>query len=409
MKFKNGLPVVMTCAAVCVFSASQSIFAPLALLIGKGFGRGAVWTGLLFVAYYIMNIVVCPFAGRVISKIGCHHTISIGLLLFAASALLLSYANRFELVLLCLAVAGTTSVLVLLAGMELRSGLTGREHTSGILSVSVGMGAGAVAGAVYVCVMLFRCHSWRDIYFGFGIVVAVFALIYAVLPIRGVPTDSGWQGELSSALRLQRMYPSYLILFLYAGASITATSWMAAYMMQTLGYTTVIAAIAGILMWSCITFGRFICIRLVSHYPALNISAVLTIILICSLCLCGLVPDGRLFWIAVFGIGLGLSGLWPLLTGAALFGNGGGATLSVILLWECAGAAVLPFLAGLLGNLAGMRMVVFLSAALFLIIGFSMQHVLSPKRAVASMRRVRRPPAARPPEEPEVNLNDEAS
>lgn len=390
MKFKNGLPVVMSCAAVCVFAVSQSILAPLVLLIGKEFGHGIAWSGLFFAAYYGLNIIACPFAGRLISALGDHYPVSLGLAVFAAASLLLSCADRFLFVCLGFAALGVAAVFVLLAGIEAVSVFTGRVHADCVMGTAVLMGFVAAGGAVYTALMLVRDYSWRQIYFFLGVAVAGLALLHAVIPFPKTAPDEGWQEELGSALRLRRMYPSYFMLFLYAGAEAIATGWMGGYMTRSLGYTSIIAAIAAVLMWTCMACGRALCFRFAASVPAGRLVTILLAILILSLGLCVIVPDGRLFWFAVSGIGVGLSCLWPLLLRTTLGRENGGATLSVLLLWECAGAAVLPAAVGLLGSQAGMRTVMYLAALLFTAVGVLMWHILSGQRESVRARAVRR-------------------
>ncbi len=407
MKFKNGLSVVMTCAAVCVFAASQSIVAPLALLIGKDFGHGIAWSGLLFAAYYILNIVVCPFAGRLVSGLGQrHHAVSVGLFLFAGASLLLGWVDRFPLVCLCLAALGVAAVFVLLVSIGCLCLFTGRTYTSAIPEIAIVMAIGSVLGAVYCGIMLFHDRSWKDIFFWLGVAMAVFALFYTLVPFPVTEPETGWQSELGSAFRLRRMYSSYFTLFLYAGAGVIATGWMAGYMMHTLGYTPVIVGIADSLLWGCVAVGRVLCVYFLKRFPVGSVASAFSVLLVCSLCLCAAVPDGKLFWFAVFGVGLGIAGIWPLLTSAALDEEGGGATLSVMLLWECAGSAVFSLLAGLLGSQLGMRIVLVLSICLFVMVAFLMQGVLASKRGGGvRMRRISRP--ALP--EDEIDMDDEAS
>lgn len=379
MKFKNGLPIVLTWVALCTFTIPQGSLAPLALPIGRDFGLGVDWSGLFFAAVYIVNIVACPLFGKLTAVIGARFAVSVGLLVFGSASLLLSFADRLLFVCLSLSALGAGAAFVLLGGVGYLSSLTGRAHAYCIPAASIPMGAGAALGAVCNCLTLTRALGWRRLYFWLGIVVLTFDLLYTVLPLPKAEPDPKWKVEFGSALRLRRMYSFYSLLFVYAGAEICATCLLAGYMLS-LGYTSVIAAIAGVLMWVCVVGGRVLCARLLPSCPPTRMTVALTLVLVCSLCLCAAVPDGKLFWAAVFGVGLGLSGLWVLLTCKALGGTGGGATFSAALLWECAGAACVPTAMRWIGRLAGMRAVILLTAGLFAVAGIAMLKLLEPPK-----------------------------
>lgn len=390
MKFKHGLPVAVACVAVGASAASQSIFAALVLLIGKGFGFGTAWSGLLFVAYYMFGLAACLFAGRLVDVFGRHHSISVGLALFAAAAVLLSFANWFPLAAAGVAALGAAAAFVLIAGMGVFCSLPGGGFPGCVPVAAAAMACGATLGAGYCALMLLCGHGWQEIYFFLGAAVLALSLFSGAVHFPQLAPDRDWQAEFRSALRLRRLYPAYIALAFYAGVEISATGWMSGYMVKALGYTPAIAAIALTLLWACVCVGRMLCSRLAGAMNAAGLFMILTAVLVVSLCLCAAVPDGRLFWIAVFGAGLGLSGLWQLLAGSALAGNAGTPTFAVMMLWECIGAAVIPFAAGVLGSCFGMGCVLGCAVALAVLCAGFAPRVLS--------KRLRAKPAAAPRE-----------
>ena len=92
-----------------------------------------------------------------------------------------------------------------------------------------------------------------------------------------------------------------------------------------------------------------------------------------------------LFWIALLLIGTGLSALWPLIASTALdAGNNGGTVMSLILFFGYFGAAVIPYVIGLVGDAAGLRVALVASAFVFAALGavvrFMMPRHISEKR-----------------------------
>ena len=276
MKFKHGLPVAVACVAVGASAASQSIFAALVLLIGKGFGFGTAWSGLLFVAYYMFGLAACLFAGRLVDVFGRHHSISVGLALFAAAAVLLSFANWFPLAAAGVAALGAAAVFVLIAGMGVFCSLPGGGFPGCVPVAAAAMACGATLGAGYCALMLLCGHGWQEIYFFLGAAVLALSLFSGAVHFPQLAPDRDWQAEFRSALRLRRLYPAYIALAFYAGVEISATGWMSGYMVKALGYTPAIAAIALTLLWACVCVGRMLCSRLAGAMNAAGLFMILT-------------------------------------------------------------------------------------------------------------------------------------
>ena len=369
MKLKRILPAVMTCLALCMFSMSQAVLASFAARIAASFGHGAGWSGFLFAAGCIFYIVVSPFAGRLVSAVGRHIAVSLALVFCAVPAFCIPFAERFWLVCLALAVLGGASVFVLLTGIEAVSVLTGRIYAECIPLCAAVLGFGALCGAGSSCLLTCFGHGWRRAYFILGIILAVAAVLHAVIPFPKLPPFrlDYWQSERRSTLRVQRMYRYSFAIFLYAGVEVVAVGWIAAYMTNTLGYTPLIASVAIALVWLGVAIGRFMYARAADRTPPRQCAAILSLVLFCSLILLTAVPDGRLFWLAVCVMGAGLSVLGPLFYAAGVDANdGGGATLSVLVLWDCAGKAVVSLLAGAFGSWISMRSVMILAMVLLL-------------------------------------------
>ena len=83
-----------------------------------------------------------------------------------------------------------------------------------------------------------------------------------------------------------------------------------------------------------------------------------------------------------------LSALWPLIASTALdAGNNGGTVMSLILFFGYFGAAVIPYVIGLVGDAAGLRVALVASAFVFAALGavvrFMMPRHISEKRTEA--------------------------
>ncbi len=403
MKLKRILPTVITCIAISIFALSQALLAPLAARIAASFGHGLGWSGFLYAAGCIPYIVAGPFAGRLLSATGRHFSVSLALGLCAGAGILLFRADQFWLVCLGLALLGAAGVFVLPAGLESLRAVTGFAPADSLALCAPVLGLGASCGALLGGLLTVHGHTWRSVYLIFSIIAAITGAVHALIPFPrlSVVRLERWQTEQRSALRMQRMYPYYFTVFLYAGLEVLATSWMAAYMIHALGYTTLIASVAVALIWICAAIARLACARLTERIAPQRLALLQCLLLLCALSLCLAVADGRLFWLAVCCIGLGLSGLWPLLFGAALDVNGGGgATMSILMLWACAGAGSISVLAGIIGSQFGMTPV--MSAAVLLsIVCFMLCGRVLPRKCLAPRPRGKAAAFPAPDELPE--------
>lgn len=371
MKEQHTLPIAMTRIAISIFAVSQTMLAPLIVLIGADFDRGVGSSGFLFTAYYISNIFFCLVTGKIIALLGKHRAMTMGLAIYAGAAILFSRAESFVLACLCFTVLGAFATFIEAAGMDIVDALATNDPSSNLTMTHGIAGIGMVGGVLYSGVMLSQGFDWRAVYLYLGIAVAVMTVVYALTPFPAMAANaSGGFSELRSIFSNKMFWPTFLALFLYVGAEGTATGWMATYMTESLGYTSLIASLATGLIWACVTAGRILCSKLVETVPVRRLVPGMAVILAVSLFLSTLVPDGKVFWLAVVGIGVGLSGMWPLIASTALgSGDNGGTIMSVILFAGYFGAAVIPYLTGLIGDAFGMKAALLSAAVIFLICG----------------------------------------
>lgn len=405
MNLKRILSTVTSCIAISVFAMIQTLLVLSVFPIAASFGYGSGWSCLLFAAFAVPYIFISFITGKLFAAAGHHLSVTLSLTLCAAATIFLSIADNILLVFLGLAALGIAAVFVLLAGMDALSSLTCRPCADCAPLCALFFAIGAAAECVAAGMLASFGHDWRSIFFIFGITAAVAALLHAVVPFPRLPhlRANRWRAEFHSALRMQRMYPFFFAVLLYAGIEILATAGMAVYMVDALGYTSLIASLAVSLIWLCAAFGRFACSRLTVRFSPSLLSTILCAVLALTLALCAVIPDGTVFWLAICFIGIGLSGLWQLLFSAALENNQGGtATLSAMLLWSHAGAGLLFAAAVALSGFWGMRTVIFAVVFLLFIEAFLLSGIL-PHTTSVHMAPDWRAPEAEDDPEPEFD------
>lgn len=371
MKQQNSLPIAITRIAISIFAVSQTMLAPLIVLIGADFDRGVGSSGFLFTAYYISNIFFCLVTGKIIAMMGKHRAMTMGLAIYAAAAILFSRATGFAFACLCFTVLGAFATFIEAAGMDIVDALSTNDPSSNLTMTHGIAGIGMVGGVLYSGIMLSHGFDWRSVYLFLGIAVGIMTVIYAITPFPKMETHaSGGLSELKAIFSNKKLYPTFLALFLYVGAEGTATGWMATYMTGSLGYTSLIASLATGLIWACVTVGRIVCAKLVETVSVRRLVTGMVLILAFALCLSVSISSGSLFWLSIIGIGIGLSGIWPLIASTALdSADNGGTIMSVILFAGYFGAAVIPYLAGLIGDALGMKAALLSAMIVFLFCG----------------------------------------
>lgn len=379
MNLKRILSTATSCIAISVFAIIQTLLVLFSFSIAASFGYGPGWSCLLFAAFAVPYIFISPAVGKVFAAAGHHLSVALSLALCAASTIFLSCADHILLVFPGLILLGIAAVFVLLASVDAVSALTCRPCADCLPLCALFFAIGAAIGCTACALLSSFGHDWHSILFILGTVTAGAALLHAIVPFPRLPhlRASRWRSEFSSAMRMQRMYPFFFAVLLYAGIELLATAGMAFYMIQTLGYTSFIALLAVTLIWLCTAIGRFFCSRLTSLYSPSVLSAILCIILALTLILCAAIPDGTIFWLAICFIGIGLSGLWQMLFSAALkYNQGSTATLSSLLCWSCIGGGLLFTAAVALSGVLGMRTVIFAAVLLLLIETFLLPGLL---------------------------------
>ena len=119
-------------------------------------------------------------------------------------------------------------------------------------------------------------------------------------------------------------------------------------------------------------FGRITCAQLVHKYSIRRLELILTIITVISLLVVAGAPTPLLFWIAVLGIGVGISGMWPLCAATLLNQErNGGTIMAVILFFGYFGSSVIPYVVGLVGDAFGMNLAMAASAVVFALFGLT--------------------------------------
>lgn len=383
----TALPILITRVAICIFAVSQTMLSPLITQIGAAFGLGLGGSGFLFTAYYISNIFFCLVTGRIIAVIGKRTAMKAGLIFYALVTFAFAHTHSFAIACVFISCMGALATFIEAVGMDLVDDMSPVDAASNLTMTHGIAGIGMVGGVVYSGLMLNAGYDWRTIYTMMSVAVGAVAVIFCIVRFPKMhQSAAGGLAELKHWFTRRELYPTYLALFLYVGAEGAVTGWMATFMTTTLGYSSLLASLGTAAIWTVVTVGRIVCAGLVgTRYTVRALVSFLCTVCVIGILLTAGVTMPVLFWVSLLLVGAGLSALWPLIASTALdAGNNGGTVMSLILFFGYFGAAVIPYLIGLIGDAAGLRMALIASAVVFAALGLVVRFVMP--RSVSEKR-----------------------
>lgn len=383
----TALPILITRVAICIFAVSQTMLSPLITQIGAAFGLGLGGSGFLFTAYYISNIFFCLVTGRIIAVIGKRTAMKAGLIFYALVTFAFAHTHSFAIACVFISCMGALATFIEAVGMDLVDDMSPVDAASNLTMTHGIAGIGMVSGVVYSGLMLNAGYDWRTIYTMMSVAVGAVAVVFCIVRFPKMhQSAAGGLAELKHWFTRRELYPTYLALFLYVGAEGAVTGWMATFMTTTLGYSSLLASLGTAAIWTVVTVGRIVCAGLVgTRYTVRALVSFLCTVCVIGILLTAGVTMPILFWVALLLVGAGLSALWPLIASTALdAGNNGGTVMSLILFFGYFGAAVIPYLIGLIGDAAGLRMALIASAVVFAALGLVVRFVMP--RSVSEKR-----------------------
>lgn len=383
----TALPILITRVAICIFAVSQTMLSPLITQIGAAFGLGLGGSGFLFTAYYISNIFFCLVTGRIIAVIGKRTAMKAGLIFYALVTFAFAHTHSFAIACVFISCMGALATFIEAVGMDLVDDMSPVDAASNLTMTHGIAGIGMVGGVVYSGLMLNAGYDWRTIYTMMSVAVGAVAVVFCVVRFPKMhQSAAGGLAELKHWFTRRELYPTYLALFLYVGAEGAVTGWMATFMTTTLGYSSLLASLGTAAIWTVVTVGRIVCAGLVgTRYTVRALVSFLCTVCVIGILLTAGVTMPILFWVSLLLVGAGLSALWPLIASTALdAGNNGGTVMSLILFFGYFGAAVIPYLIGLIGDAAGLRMALIASAIVFAALGLVVRFVMP--RSVSEKR-----------------------
>ncbi|MDI3531415.1 MAG: hypothetical protein PWP60_1264 [Candidatus Atribacteria bacterium] len=327
------------------------------------FKLSATLGGRLFFMYYLSYVILTFLSGWSAQFFGGGWVLFVCYLFLIAGFAMLGVAASFLYLALGMLLLGAGGGLLEAPLTTVISRFFPGDEGYALNLSQVFFGVGASAGPFLTGFLLSRGVSWRLLYI-LLLVVAMFlaTLIFRSRDLFGVSVSqrekisreflSRWKGFLGILA---------LAMLLYVGAEIGSSSWMSTYLVRELQGTVFWGGAAIAVFWAMITMGRFLFAflsRFLDYSLLLRIGSGINIISLLFLLFTSRV---ELALVAFGGLGLGCSGIWPLIIAhlTSRIEENHFACVGFVVGFGGLGALIFPYLFGFLGDHLGLRSIFF--------------------------------------------------
>ncbi|MCH1982014.1 MFS transporter [Ruminococcus sp. OA3] len=342
--------------AAFLYSLCTNILAPLLVSIGREFGIGLQKSGGMFLAFFAGNFAACTVSGWLVGRFGKVIVFYGSLVCMTVLCGIIGAAPSFWAVCTALFLLGFATLIMQVTAVSIPADIAVGDTASAVSGVQAFCGFGALAGLLWSGIVLALGVSWRMSYLSFAAVslaatIYILGVKFPVLPCSG----SGGFREMRGLLKNKSFQPTFLCLFLYAGAETAICSWLVTYLTESLGFASLEASAVTGTIWGGVFVGRLVCAKLTRRIrPAVIVMSMIPISAACVLAIVHL--QGPAVCVAAVVLGLSMSGIWPL-TASKLVDDeryDSGTTISIAFLFSYIGNSLVPYMIGAIGERVGL-------------------------------------------------------
>ncbi len=329
----------------------------------REFNLSATLGGRLFFMYYLSYVVLTFSSGWSAQLFGGGWVLFACYLFLVAGFAMLGMAPSFLYLNLGMLLLGAGGGLLEAPLTAVISRFFRGEEGYALNLSQVFFGVGASIGPFLTGFLLSRGVPWRLLYI-FLLLVAIL-LATLVFKSRELFQISSPKREKITMEFLSRwkgfLGVMALAMLLYVGAEIGSSSWMSTYLVRELQSTIFWGGTAIAIFWAMITGGRFLFAflsRFFDYSLLLRIGSVMNVISLLFLLFTSRI---ELALMAFGGLGLGCSGIWPLIIAhlTSRIEENHFASVGFIVGFGGLGALTFPYLFGFLGDHLGLRSIFF--------------------------------------------------
>lgn len=277
------------------------------------FGISPSEGGQLFSLYYFSYVLITFSSGILSDLVGAKWVLVLSQLFLLIGFSTVSLADRFSTIkwgMLLLGFGGGFCEAPL-TGLVSRV-FTGEEGYA--LNISqISFGLGAASGPFLMGFFLSQGISWRVLYLVSALVSLLLLLFFVVdRTLLAVPRTEKEKKDWSSLLNFRGLLlSSFLAIFLYVGAEIGSSAWMSTYLVRELKAGIYVGGVAMAIFWGTITVGRLLFAQLSRFFSPSRLLRLAVGISLAFLVLLNSTRQVNLVLLALGGVGLGYSAIWP--------------------------------------------------------------------------------------------------
>jgi len=358
---KNNIPPVLF-AVSAVGGAVMIVLGPtLDAIIGE-YGLSKTGGALLSTAYFFGSLLSIVAVNLVLGKRRADKVLALAAVLTGVGLAMIAGVGAYGVLLFSFALTGFGNIiLTMLPGMVVIRLNSGRSQSA--LNILYSFYAlGVLSGPIYAGLLQDAGISWRTVYLGLAICVAVLYLVvlYTKMPPIDdlADLDSKRMGELAQTRPALWGWLAVAML-LYVGAESAMNVWIPSYLLSSFPDGVSIGRASRVLtyFWVGMTLGRIGCGTLLARTRPCVVAAVLAVVSIgfqLAALLSGSLLTGEVF-LAL--IGLAYSGIFPCLTSYAqdFPDRLSGSVFSLLVAAGMMGGVIVPLQVGAVADALGLR------------------------------------------------------
>ncbi|MDD3777674.1 MAG: MFS transporter [Actinomycetota bacterium] len=333
-----------------------SVFQRALIDIGKYYNMASYLQGTLVSSHFAGLLVMPLIAGEISDKYGRKVVSCLGYFFFFAGLVTtLITSNVYLYVFSVFLIGGGFGIIEGLMTTVLVDFNPGKE--SMVINVSQAFFvAGAFAGPLLVSLFLSKGYDWRHLYAIFAAIALIYLLYFSMLPFRKALEGTE---KLKGLIVLKLLRQPLMVLFalsilMYVGIEQGISFYVNTYI-KSMTSSEIISSLALSGFWGFMVVGRIICSYISRKIDPKKLIVVLASFATISILLISLSRNYVLAAIGFSILGLGLSGIWPLLvySSSAAFPRFAGTTIGIMMASSAIGGMVIPFASNAVGSLIG--------------------------------------------------------
>lgn len=334
-----------------------SMLGPALPGIQATFGLGMAEVGLLAVLNsggYVISVFV---GGLAADRWGRRRLLLAGTATLALSVTAFALAPSWPLALAASALVGVGSGLVDGPINALITEHSGEQRGADLNLTHAFFGFGAVAGPLLAGLLLAASLGWRWLYLPGGLLAVALAALTWRLDLGQERLTPAGGGHGRAVLAAPVVWLLAVVLCLYVGVELMIGTWAFSHLRLAFGAGDGAAGLGTALYWGGITLGRFIMGALGSRVGPHQLIVGNVVAAAVALGLLVAAPTLPLAIAALLGVGVALANIFPAVVaaGGEIYPEAAGTVSGALIAAGGLGGAVFPWLAGVVGEAAGLE------------------------------------------------------